>query len=228
MSLAERTALALFHRIDPERAHNLALTALRLGLAPRPGPVTSSRLRCRVVGRNFPNPVGIAAGFDKNGVAIAPALATGFGFVEVGAVTPRPQPGNPKPRLFRLAEDGAVINRFGFNNAGLQALKSRLEATPHKVGINLGANKDSTDRAADYVAGIRALAPHAAFFTVNISSPNTAGLRDLQESAALSDLLAQTVAARAETAEHPPLLLKIAPDLTKDDLRDIARIAMDH
>lgn len=228
MTAAERVALAVLHRLDPELSHDLALRALRSGLAPSPGQVTSNRLRTRVFGRDFPNPVGTAAGFDKNAIAVRQTLKTGFGFAEVGAVTPRPQPGNPKPRLFRLPADQAIINRFGFNNHGLEAMQARLVALGQPVGINLGANKDSEDRAADYVAGVAALSPYALFFTVNVSSPNTANLRNLQVGDALSDLLGRVMDARAQTAERPPVLIKIAPDLSDAELAKIAEISVAH
>jgi dihydroorotate dehydrogenase len=220
----ERLALAGLRRLDPETAHDLALKALRAGLAPSPGPATSPRLATRVMGIDLPNPVGLAAGFDKNAVALAPLLRAGFGFVEVGAVTPRPQPGNPRPRLFRLTQDHAVINRFGFNNDGLEAMAARLAAPrpPGAVGVNLGANKDSADRAADYVTLIRALRGRADFLSVNVSSPNTERLRDLQGRAALDALLAACAAEAGAT----PLALKISPDLSEAELEDVAEVAL--
>ena len=180
--MIEAMGLWAMHRIDPETAHGLALKALRAGLVPLPGPITSPRLRTRVAGLDLPNPVGLAAGFDKNAVALAALGRAGFGFVEVGAATPRPQPGNPKPRLFRLTGDRAVINRFGFNNEGAVAIAARLAARRPGtlVGLNLGANKDSTDRAADFAQVLRVCGPHVDFATVNVSSPNTERLRDLQ------------------------------------------------
>jgi dihydroorotate dehydrogenase len=185
-------------------------------------------------GLTFPNPVGLAAGFDKNAETVDPLFRLGFGFVEAGGVTPRPQPGNPRPRLFRLDADEAVINRFGFNSDGLEAVAGRLRAragAPGIVGINLGANKETVDRAADFVTCIEALAPHVGFLTVNVSSPNTPGLRNLQQASALDDLLARVVDARARTAvgaKPRPLLLKIAPDLTLSDLDDVVGIARRH
>ncbi|MBY8974961.1 quinone-dependent dihydroorotate dehydrogenase [Rhodobacteraceae bacterium NNCM2] len=232
MRLGERLALTALHCLDPEKAHDLALRALSSGLAGGSGPVTSPRLSCRVFGLDFPNPVGTAAGFDKNGVAIPQTLKTGFGFAEVGAVTPRPQPGNAKPRLFRLSEDRAVINRFGFNNNGVEALLPRLAASAGSGvrGVNLGANKDSEDRAADYVAGLTTLYAHADFFTVNVSSPNTEKLRDLQGREALLSLLSRVIAARDEIvaaggAVRRPVLVKIAPDLSEAEIADIAAVA---
>lgn len=224
MSALERLALAGLRRLDPETAHDLALKALRAGLAPAPGAVTSARLATRVMGLELPNPVGLAAGFDKNAVALAPLLRAGFGFVEVGAVTPRPQAGNPRPRLFRLAADRAVINRFGFNNAGLDAMAARLAAPRPAgvVGVNLGANKDSADRAADYVALIRALRGRADFLSVNVSSPNTERLREMQGRAALDALLAACVAEAGAT----PVALKISPDLSQAELEDVAEVAL--
>lgn len=227
MTAAERLALPFLHRLDPERAHGLAIAALRAGLAPAPGPVTSARLRLRLAGMDLPNPVGLAAGFDKNAVAVAPLSRTGFGFIEVGAATPRPQPGNPRPRLFRLTRDRAVINRFGFNNDGADAISARLARRRRGIpcGLNLGANKDSVDRVADYVTLIAAAGPHVDFATVNISSPNTERLRDLQGPAALERLLAEVAAANRALARPVPIFLKIAPDLDDAALAQIAAAA---
>ncbi|MEM9708194.1 MAG: quinone-dependent dihydroorotate dehydrogenase [Pseudomonadota bacterium] len=224
MKVIERAGLALFHRLDPERAHDLSLLALRTGLAPSPGPVTSPRLRCEVAGLKFDNPIGLAAGYDKNAVALGPLLRAGFGFLEVGAATPRPQPGNPKPRLFRLAEDRAVINRFGFNNDGAGTIAARLAARPKgiPVGLNLGANKTSADRTADYGEVLRQAGAHADFVTVNVSSPNTERLRDLQGQEALAALLASVLAARSEAGLSCPVFLKIAPDLEDGDIDAVA------
>jgi dihydroorotate dehydrogenase len=182
-----------------------------------------------VFGLDFPNPLGLAPGFDKNAEVPDAVLAQGFGFVEVGTITPRPQAGNPKPRLFRLAADRAVINRMGFNNEGQAAALSRLEARkPHGVvGVNIGANKDSEDRGADYVSGLAAFAGVASYITVNISSPNTPGLRALQSRAELRALLVRLKAARAGQPRNPPLLLKIAPDLEDAELGDIAAICLE-
>jgi dihydroorotate dehydrogenase len=225
--LADRL-LPLLRRVDPETAHGLALRGLGLGLGPRGGPVTSPRLRVDLAGLALPNPIGLAAGFDKNAVAVAPLLAAGFGFVEVGAATPKPQPGNPRPRLFRLAEDDAVINRFGFNNDGAAAVAARLARArpPGIVGINLGANKTSPDRAADYAAVLAETGPFVDFATVNVSSPNTEALRDLQGRAALTALLDGVTAANAALARPVPVFLKIAPDLTDPELADIAEVAL--
>jgi dihydroorotate dehydrogenase len=229
MAGIETAGMALLRRIDPERAHALALLALRAGLAPLPGPVTSPRLATRLAGMDLPNPVGLAAGFDKDAVALGPLLRAGFGFVEAGAVTPRPQPGNPRPRLFRLAADRAAINRFGFNNAGMAAAAARL-ALPRPegiVGLNLGANKDTADRAADYAAVLARCGPLVDFVTVNVSSPNTERLRDLQGKAALAALMDRVNTANAGLPVPRPVFLKIAPDLDPAALDDIARVALD-
>lgn len=227
MSPVERLGLALLHRLEPERAHRLALTALRAGLAGGNGPVTSSRLATTIAGLALPNPVGTAAGFDKAAVAVDATLATGFGFAEIGAVTPRPQPGNARPRLFRLDEDRAAINRFGFNSPGMEAVHANLARQRRSgiVGVNLGANKDSDDKAADYVAVLRRFRGDVAFASVNVSSPNTERLRDLQGRAALDALLTRVIEARDEGARIP-VFLKIAPDLDEAALGDIAEVAM--
>ena len=227
MSGIERLGLAALRCLDPERAHGLALAGLRAGLVPAPGPVSSPRLATTVAGLKLPNPVGLAAGFDKNAVALGPLMRAGFGFLEVGAATPRPQPGNPRPRLFRLTEDRAAINRFGFNNDGAEAIAARLAARPEgiPVGLNLGANKDSGDRAGDFARVLATCGPHADFATVNVSSPNTERLRDLQGKAALAALLARVMEARAGLARPIPVFLKIAPDLTEAELADIAEVA---
>jgi dihydroorotate dehydrogenase len=215
---------ALF-TLDAERAHGLALAALRVrGAGPpaEPGP-----LAIEVAGLRFPNPLGIAAGFDKDGEVPDALLGLGFGFAEVGSITPLPQAGNPKPRLFRLAEDRAVINRMGFNNGGAQEAARRLGARERRgiVGINIGANKDSLDRIADYAAMTRIMAPLANYLAVNISSPNTPGLRALQDEAALTELLDAVLKARGTSG--PPVFLKVAPDLESADIDAIARIAID-
>lgn len=229
--LVERLGMAALLRMDPETAHGTALAALRMGLAPLPGMVTSDRLRTRFAGLDLPNPVGLAAGFDKNAVALAALSRAGFGFVEVGAVTPYPQPGNPRPRLFRLTEDQAAINRFGFNNEGMKVAAQRLKARNRKggiVGLNLGANKDSPDRSGDYAQVLTACGPFVDFVTVNVSSPNTEKLRDLQGKAALDQLLARVMAARSELAAPLPVFLKIAPDLDEQDIVDIADVSETH
>lgn len=227
--LIERAGLCALHRLDPEAAHGLSLRALNAGLVPLPGVVTSPRLATQLAGLALPNPVGLAAGYDKNAVAIAALSRAGFGFVEVGAATPRPQPGNPRPRLFRLTADRAVINRFGFNNEGAGAIAARLAARGAgavPVGLNLGANKDSTDRAADFARVLAVCGPHVDFATVNVSSPNTERLRDLQGAAALTALLAGVMEVRAALPRPIPVFLKIAPDLTGDDLAEIAEVAL--
>jgi dihydroorotate dehydrogenase len=229
VSLYERAGLALLRRFDPERAHGLSLLALRTGLAPLPGLVTSPRLATTLAGLSLPNPVGLAAGYDKNATAIAPLTRAGFGFIEVGAATPVAQEGNPKPRLYRLTEDRAAINRFGFNNQGMAAIAARLAtrpAGPVPVGLNLGANKTSTDKAADFAAVLATCGPHVDFATVNVSSPNTEKLRDLQGPAALTALLARVMDTRAALARPIPVFLKIAPDLTDDELAALAEVAL--
>lgn len=229
MKLVEKIGLAALHRVDPETAHALSIKALRSGLAPCPGPVTSARLKTRLAGLDLPNPVGLAAGFDKNGEVLGPLSRAGFGFIEVGAVTPRPQPGNPKPRLFRLSEDKAAINRFGFNNDGMEVMAQRLAKRPKDavIGLNLGANKDSQDRPGDFAKVLAHCGAHLDFATVNVSSPNTEKLRDLQGKAALSALLGGVLAARDALARPVPVFLKIAPDLTAPELEDIAAVAQE-
>lgn len=229
MKLIERAGMALMHRMDPEAAHGLALRALNIGLASLPGVITSPRLATTLAGMALPNPVGLAAGFDKNAVAMAALSRAGFGFLELGAATPRPQPGNPKPRLFRLTEDRAVINRFGFNNDGAEAIAARLAARKPgavPVGLNLGANKDSTDRAADFARVLAVCGPYVDFATVNVSSPNTEKLRDLQGRAALAALLAGVMETRASLARPIPIFLKIAPDLSPAEIEDVAEVAL--
>ncbi len=229
MSLMDRIGLGLLHRLDPERAHGVALWALRSGLAPLPGEITSDRLRTELAGIRLANPIGLAAGFDKNAVALSPLAKAGFGFVEVGAITPRPQPGNPKPRLFRLSEDHAVINRFGFNNDGMEAAALRLAARPRGavIGLNLGANKDSIDRAEDFARVLAHCGAHLDFATVNVSSPNTEKLRDLQGGAALRALLAGVMEVRDALERRIPVFLKIAPDLTDEELAEVAEVAQE-
>jgi dihydroorotate dehydrogenase len=211
-------------RLDAEAAHGLALKALKSGLVPADRRPDAASLAIRVWGRSVPNPIGLAAGFDKNAEVPDALLGLGFGLVEIGSVTPRPQDGNPRPRLFRLSEDRGVINRMGFPGQGLDAARSRLAARPRRgfVGVNVGANKDSTDRAADYVACSVALAPYADYLVCNVSSPNTPGLRNLQGRVQLSDLLRRVQDAIA--AKPVPLLVKIAPDATDDDLDDIVAV----
>ena len=229
MTSLERLGLAALHRLDPETAHGLSIRALRAGLVPIPGPVTSPRLRTSLAGLDLPNPIGLAAGYDKNAEAVAPLSRAGFGFIEVGAATPRPQPGNPRPRLFRLTADRAAINRFGFNNQGMEAIAARLSVRAKgtvPVGLNLGANKDSTDRAADFATVLAHCGPHVDFATVNVSSPNTEKLRDLQGPQALAALLSGVMAARDRLPRPIPVFLKIAPDLSPEDLAALAQVAL--
>lgn len=223
----EALARPFLHALDPETAHRATILGLRSAILPA-ARADDPRLAVEAFGLRFPNPVGIAAGFDKNAEAVDPLFSLGFGFVEIGTVTPRPQPGNPRPRLFRLPQAKGVINRFGFNSEGHAAVHARLARRATRggiVGVNLGANKDSADRAADYAAGVEAFADVASYFTINVSSPNTPGLRDLQEAQALDDLLARVIAARDAQATRRPLLLKIAPDVALDQLDDIVRVA---
>ncbi|QGM46502.1 quinone-dependent dihydroorotate dehydrogenase [Methylocystis heyeri] len=219
---------ALARRLDAEDAHRATIAALKL-LPDRPAAPDDPRLAVSAFGFDFPNPVGLAAGFDKNAEVFSKATALGFGFVEVGTLTPRPQPGNPRPRAFRLAEDRAVVNRYGFNNDGHAPALRRLGARRRGgiVGVNIGANKDSGDRIADYVAGVKSFWPAADYFTVNVSSPNTPGLRDLQEPRALAELLARVLEARDAAPRRRPLLLKIAPDLDLGQIDGIVRVARD-
>jgi dihydroorotate dehydrogenase len=228
LSLFEQTGLSLLRKLDPERAHAASVTALKLGLAPQPGIFTTPRLQTQIAGLALPNPVGLAAGYDKNAEIIAPLLKTGFGFIEVGAATPLPQLGNPKPRLFRLTEDRAAINRFGFNNLGAEKISARLQARPEKgvVGLNLGANKTSADKALDYVQVLETCGDCVDFVTVNVSSPNTEKLRDLQGPDALRALLESVLAARLDLKTSPRVFLKIAPDLSDTEIKDIGDIAM--
>lgn len=217
----------LIFTLDPERAHRLAVNALKWMPAGAPS-AGSERLAMQVAGIRFPNPLGMAAGFDKDGEVPDALLGLGFGFVECGSITPLPQDGNPRPRLFRLTEDRAVINRMGFNNAGGEAGVQRFAARkgrPGVVGINIGANKDSADRIADYALMARLMAPYATYLAVNISSPNTPGLRALQDESALTGLLDAVLEARGP--EGPPIFLKVAPDLEPADIDAIARIAID-
>jgi dihydroorotate dehydrogenase len=223
-------SLPLLRFLDPEDAHRLAIQGLRL-LPPLRLKPDDPKLAVRAFGLNFPNPIGMAAGFDKNAEVPDALLRLGFGFVEIGSVTPRPQDGNPRPRLFRLERDEAVINRMGFNNDGTEAVLRRLAARASLggiVGVNVGANKDSPDRVADYVKQIEMFAPVADYFTVNVSSPNTPGLRNLQQAKMLDELLARVIDARERVrtkAGESPVLLKIAPDLSLAELDDVVQIA---
>ncbi len=242
IGLFARLARPLLHALDPEDAHRLAIRLLQFAPLPRPAP-DDKRLAMRVFGLNFPNPIGIAAGFDKNAEVPDALLRAGFGFVEVGTITPKPQSGNPRPRLFRLDADEGVINRLGFNSEGADAVLRRLAARAAPslsatangggwgggiVGINVGANKDTADRIADYVQLIERFAAVASYVTVNISSPNTPSLRNMQQAAVLDDLLARVIDARERVAPQAgptPVLLKIAPDLTLPDLDDAVGVA---
>lgn len=228
MKIIEKLGLWGLHRMDPERAHDLSISALAKGLVPLAGgPITSKRLQLSLAGMELPNPVGLAAGYDKNALAVAPLMRAGFGFIELGAATPRPQPGNPKPRLFRLSPDRAIINRFGFNNDGATTIAARLTARPKgiPVGLNIGANKDSLDRAADFSEVVRIAGTAADFLTVNVSSPNTESLRDLQGAKALAALLQGVIEARDALPARRPVFVKIAPDLDEAALADIAAVA---
>ncbi len=215
--------------LPPEAAHRMTLWGLRAGLAPRRRDRDDPILATRIWDRDFANPIGLAAGFDKDAVAVRPLLDLGFGFVEVGGVTPRPQPGNPRPRVFRLPEQGALINRLGLNSAGMETVAANLagRGAGGPVGVNLGRNKDSADAAADYRALVSRFAGLADFLVVNVSSPNTPGLRALQGREALAELVSAILEARAETGRRTPLLVKIAPDLNREDRADIAAVARD-
>lgn len=230
MALFSAFARRLLFSLDPERAHALSLAALKSRIPLSLPAPASGRLRVSVAGIDFPNPLGLAAGYDKNAEVPDAALGLGFGFVECGTVTPLPQPGNPKPRIFRLAAERGVINRLGFNNQGHEAFGERMRARRRHgiVGINIGANKDSAERIADYEAGIRAFAGLASYLTINISSPNTVGLRTLQGGEQLDALLARAVAARQETGAATPLFLKIAPDLVPEQMEEIADAVKRH
>jgi dihydroorotate dehydrogenase len=219
-------ALTFARLLDAEDAHKMAIRALA-ALPARVLAVDDPGLAVEAFGLKFPNPVGLAAGFDKNAEVPDAMLAAGFGFVECGTLTPRPQAGNPRPRVFRLPADEGVVNRLGFNNDGFAAALPRVKARARKgiVGLNVGANKDTADRTDDYVDGVRTFAPYADYLTINISSPNTPGLRDLQAAEALDDLLARTLEARDAVSPRKPVLLKIAPDLSLHELDDVVRVA---
>lgn len=225
MTVLDRIGQKLLFCLDPETAHGLSIKALKGGLVPTVPARSDKRLAVSVRGLAFPNPLGMAAGYDKNAEVPDALLGLGFGFAEVGTVTPLPQPGNPKPRIFRLTEDAAVVNRLGFNNEGHEAMERRLAARVGRggiVGVNIGANKDSGDRIGDYEQGVRRFARHASYLTVNISSPNTPGLRSMQAREQLAELLSRVMAARDISAAQPPVFLKIAPDLAEAELEDIA------
>ncbi len=231
MNLIEKIGMAALHRVDPETAHKLALTAMKAGLVPLPGPVSTPRLVTRLCGMELVNPVGLAAGYDKNAVVVDALTRAGFGFVEVGAVTPMPQPGNPRPRVFRLSEDRAVINRYGFNNEGMEAAAARLtrreRGQPVPVGLNLGANKTSVDRAGDFARVLATCGPFVDFATVNVSSPNTERLRELQGPAALAGVLRHVLEVRDGFDKFIPVFVKIAPDLSHGELAEIAGVAQE-
>jgi dihydroorotate dehydrogenase len=235
MRVADRIALAALYSLKPETAHHAALFGLEHGLAGARGEPDDPILATKVWGLPFTNPIGLAAGFDKDARVVDAMLRLGFGFVEAGTVTPQPQPGNPKPRLFRLNEDSAVINRLGFNSGGVAAFAQRLKSRNAKshaagiVGANVGKNKETVDAAADYVLGIEAVAGLADYLVCNISSPNTPGLRALQMKAPIEDLLKRVLAARDKAVpgpRKPPLLAKVGPDLTEDQVNDIAEVAL--
>lgn len=225
--MLQKLATQALTMLPPEAAHRATIELLRSPFVPAVSAASDPALATSLAGMELPNPIGMAAGFDKNAEVPAALLRLGFGFVEVGAVTPRPQPGNPSPRVFRLRQDAAVINRYGFNNDGLEKIGRRLKAQAAKpgiVGINLGANKDSEDRTQDYVTSLQALEDHVAFLTVNVSSPNTQGLRSLQAKGALTDLLTRVMAARTTSK---PVFVKVAPDLSDEERSDIAAAALE-
>ena len=225
MSVLDRLGQKLLFTFDPETAHGMSIAALRCGLPVGARTARDARLKVTVCGIEFPNPLGMAAGYDKNAEVPDALLGLGFGFAEVGTITPLPQTGNPKPRIFRLTSDEAVINRLGFNNEGHEAAERRLAARKGRagiVGVNIGANKDSADRIGDYECGVARFAEHATYLTVNISSPNTPGLRNMQAREQLDELLSRVMAARARASAQPPVFLKIAPDLVEAELEDIA------
>jgi dihydroorotate dehydrogenase len=223
IKMIEAIGLQTLRLFEPEQAHDLALKALNVGLGPKTGPVTSDRLRSNVAGLHLPNPIGLAAGFDKNAESLVALSHTGFGFLEVGAATPLPQEGNPSPRVFRLKQDLAIINRLGFNNRGMVDINTRLTSRPKNstVGLNLGANKTSNNRAEDYASVLKYCGPYIDFATVNVSSPNTEGLRNLQNKDELTELLDLVMKANSTKI---PVFLKISPDLSDKDLEDIAYV----
>ena len=229
MNLSEKVALRLLSNLDPEKAHNLAIRALKFGFIPKTQGVHAKSLELSVAGLKFKNPLGLAAGFDKNAEAIKPLLEFGFGFIEVGAVTPLAQIGNPKPRLFRLKEDSAIINRFGFNNDGMHEVSKSLSRRPSNgiVGLNLGANKNSADRINDFATVLKTCGEFIDFATVNVSSPNTENLRELQSDKELRKLLNEVSAGQDDLKTKVPVFLKIAPDLEQEELKNIALVAID-
>ena len=229
MNLSEKVALRLLSNLDPEKAHNLAIRALKFGFIPKTQGFHAKSLELSVAGLKFKNPLGLAAGFDKNAEAIKPLLEFGFGFIEVGAVTPLAQIGNPKPRLFRLKEDSAIINRFGFNNDGMHEVSKRLSKRPSNgiVGLNLGANKNSADRINDFATVFKTCSEFIDFATVNVSSPNTENLRELQSDKELRKLLNGVIASQDSLKTKVPVFLKIAPDVEQEELKNIALVATD-
>ncbi len=232
MSVLADLALPFLRCLDPERAHNITLASLKMGLGPKAFGDEDGRLVTKVWDLTFPNPIGLSAGFDKNAEVADPMLDTGLGFVEIGSITPKGQEGNPKPRIFRLPKDGGVINRLGFNNKGMAVAAKNLAHRHGRgiVGVNLGKNKTTEDAASDYALGAEKLSPFADYLVINVSSPNTPGLRALQDKAELANLVTVTLAARDKAMgdkRKPPLLVKIAPDLNSDDLDDISSLALE-
>ncbi len=231
MKVMERIGLRVLHRFDPENAHKLALVAMKMGVVPLSGVVTTERLKTNLCGMSLPNPVGLAAGYDKDCEVVDDLTRAGFGFVELGAVTPKPQAGNPRPRLFRLTTDQAVINRYGFNNKGMEAAASQLNRRsrrqPVPVGLNLGANKDSDDRVGDFARVLSTCGNQLDFASINVSSPNTEALRDLQGEAALREVIDRVTEVRGGLNKFVPVFVKIAPDLNEDELGSIARVVQE-
>lgn len=223
MNVLEKPGLALVNRLDPEFGHGMTIRALKLGLVGGTGPVSTSRTRTTLAGIELPNPVGLAAGLDKNAEVVRPLLATGAGFLEIGAVTPKPQTGNRKPRLFRLAKDRAIINRMGFNSDGAAAVKRRLSRHqgPGVIGLNLGSNTESPDPGKDFASVIEACGPFVSFATINVSSPNTRGLRNFQQADALGAIAERVVFASGRLQWPIPVFVKISPDLEDTELRDV-------
>ena len=228
MKLVEKIGLSYLHRLDPELAHDKSLRFLNLGLGPKTGPYRSARIQTQLAGLHLPNPVGLAAGYDKNAIAVDALGRAGFGFLEVGAITPQAQVGNRPPRVFRLPEDQAIINRLGFNNEGMYAIAERLRTRKSNaiVGVNLGANRDSKNRVFDYVDVLARVGKYADFATINISSPNTERLRELQSTQALEHLLDGVIQTRNSLTKPIPIFLKIAPDLDDQELFKIAQTAL--
>ena len=226
--MSQKLAIFALAKIPPENAHNLSISALRLNLAPKIVGFQSRKLETRVAGLQLASPVGLAAGYDKDAVVVAPLLRAGFGFIEVGTVTPHPQGGNPKPRLFRLKRDKAVINRFGFNSAGADAVARRLKDRPKSgiVGLNIGANKDSRNFVSDFIEVLMRCGQHVDFATINVSSPNTESLRDLQQKQHLGSLLDRVIQARESLSRQLPIFLKVSPDLESSEVCNVAEAAL--